>query len=269
MFIEDTQDNSTTSSEEGPIPSKKQGKTCKIPAKSTKKITAVDNFFKLIKSKKNPNQIKISFPKKEYIRCKLIRGTKKSIRILGKKALPKKLGNFKNLSSSMLDNWNTMMRYFHENQKILSQFSSTQDKIPDKETKSYNLKFCKIFFERLEVREAFQFYVKYLFSDYDCNRLCKEFNFQCCKGHMHSLECGKRWEELKHFILNDMMEEIGFKLENEKKIAEENFERVEKSEDEELVFEETSGLINLMCVEEQPKWIQKMMFREYLTNNTF
>ncbi|OMJ96314.1 hypothetical protein SteCoe_44 [Stentor coeruleus] len=275
MFIEDTQDNSTTSSEECPSLTKKRGKTYKLPAKLSKKVTAVDNFFKFIKPKKNPNQIIISFPKKEYIRCKLIRGTKKSIRNLGKKAFPKKIGNFENISSLMLDNWNTMMHYFQENQKVLSLFSSTQDKIPDKETKSYNLKFCKMFFERSEVREAFQFYVKYLFSDYDCNRLCKEFNFQCCRGHGHTLECGKKWEELKHFILNDMVEEIGFKLEDEGNwrdegnLKDENFEGDKENQGEKLAFEETPGLVNLMCVEEQPKWIQKMIFREYLMNNTF
>ncbi|OMJ70277.1 hypothetical protein SteCoe_31789 [Stentor coeruleus] len=262
MLSDDQIDSSTTSSEESHLSQKKQETLTQSIPKALKKFTAVDKFFKPIKSKKPQYQIKTSSPKKEYIRCKLIRGTKKSIRILNKSSFPNKLGNFESISSQTLINWNAMMNYFIENKHVLKEFSSTQDKIPDKETRSYNLKFCKMFFERLEVREAFQLYIEFLFSDYDYLRLCREFNFQCCRTLRHTQQCGKRWEELKHFILNDMMEEIGFTFEEKKEIVEEIEEKVERVE---IVKENQRMRVeNLMCVEIQPKWIQKMMFKEYL-----
>ncbi|OMJ87958.1 hypothetical protein SteCoe_10193 [Stentor coeruleus] len=265
MPSNDQIDSSTSSSEESHPTQKKQENLTQSVPKAIKKLTAVEKFFKPIKSKKPQYHIKISSPKKEYIRCKLIRGTKKSIRILNKSSFPNKLGNFEGISPQTLTNWNAMMNYFTENKHVLKEFSSTQNKIPDKEIRSYNLKFCKMFFERLEVREAFMLYIEFLFSDYDCLRLCREFNFQCCRTLRHTQQCGKRWEELKNFILNDMMEEIGFTFEEEKVVVEEVEEREEKEEKVEIIKEvEKVRAESLMCVEIQPKWIQKMMFKEYL-----
>lgn len=224
----------------------------------------VNSFYKKIKSKISPKKSRVSCPKKEYIRCKVIRGTKKSIRLLSKSSSQKKLGKFFIFSNENKTQWNLMIHHFNSNREILEKFSSTKSKIPGKEFKSYNISFCKMFFEMPEVREAFHLYVNYIFSDYDCDRLCKEFNFQCCLSEKHSHVCEKKWRELKEFILWDMMEELGFSIENCQNFPEkydvenpvgvrEVSELVEFEAVEEVKFEGN------FCVESQPKWIQRMV----------
>jgi hypothetical protein len=160
-----------------------------------------------------------------------------------------------------------MTHHFNSNRKILEKFSSTKSKIPGSEFKSYNISFCKMFFEMPEVREAFHLYVNYIFSDYNCERLCEEFNFQCCLSEKHSKNCENKWRELQEFILWDMMEELGFSIENsqdlnEKYDVEDTVETGEVNEVVEFGTVEEVKFEGNFCVETQPKWIQRMVLKK-------
>ncbi|OMJ91167.1 hypothetical protein SteCoe_6335 [Stentor coeruleus] len=267
MLFDDQFDNSTNISEYSHSYEKVSLDISKINRSFVKRTKTISSFYKNIKSKISPNKTRVSCPKKEYIRCKIIRGTKKSIRLLSKKSNPKKIGKFNIISNEVKAQWNLMAHHFNSNKEILKTFSSTKDKIPGKEFKSYNISFCKMFFEMPEVREAFNLYVNYIFTDYDCKRLCKEFNFKCCLYEKHGYDCEKNWRKLKEFILRDMINELGFSVGECKDLCEKYDEDgIEIREEDELEEEkiEEIGSERVLFVETQPKWIQRMILKEVL-----
>jgi hypothetical protein len=251
--------------------SKDHNPSSKHLSKHNKKRTPFENFFKSIKSKKKQNSSILKHPKKEYIRCKLIRGCKKCIRLLIKSPFPQELGKFSNLSPQALYCWDSMLSYYLKYKAQLKHLSSTQQLVPNKEIKSYNLKFCQKFFATAPVRNFFQLYVEFLFSDKDPERLCSEFNFSCCRVYAHTEECQNSWNELLKYLVGEMISEIGFSenqekiLENQRKIIEKQEKITEKQEIENCEDKIPSDLklYRLEGVETQPKWVQVLIYRNY------
>lgn len=215
------------------------------------------NFFKTFKSK-NPSKITSSqSPKKEYLRCKLIRGCKKCMRHLAQKKDPQKIAKFKKMSPKAKRIWEKMLKFHEENLGTLGEFSKTDTTLSDEVYKSYNSKFCSRFFENVVVRKLFKLYIKLLFVDYDLNRLAKEFNFGCCIGKHDENLCLLAWEELKNYILSEMVEEV---LRNEgkrRKIEQRIEKKVVEMEKTEEIEQNTCKFSVMKCLDLQPKWIQR------------
>lgn len=222
-----------------------------------KKNPALEKFYKFKQCKKVKNTKNLGQPKKEYLRCKLIRGLKKTIRLLLQNSLPDKIGNFSILTENVLTNWSSLYAFVVKKKDVLYELSSTKAMVPDTNIRSYNKKFCKLFFSSEEIRDSFGLYVEFIFTDLDPQRLCEEFKFQCCKGSQHDSQCGKLWEEMRAYIQHDLISELGYYTQEKFPIE------VSKSECKENYIEPLQIFQSLSTFDNQPKWVQKIYFRKY------
>ncbi|CAG9313287.1 unnamed protein product [Blepharisma stoltei] len=203
----------------------------------------------------------IGQPKKEYLRCKLIRGHKRANRQIEKNLIPIKSFNSYNCNNPQSINlWNKLSEIYHKYLFILKDLSKTENTIKNKNklkapklAKSFNANFCMEYFYKSEVRESFYYYVEYLFSDFEPEALCKKFNFNCCKGKKHKEMCYEKWERVKQYINSDMISEL--KLDpwfpnSEKNTEEPRFEEIEKKSPE------------LYLDFSQPSWIRKIYVQQ-------
>ncbi|CAG9316661.1 unnamed protein product [Blepharisma stoltei] len=199
-------------------------------------------------------------PKKEYLRCKLIRGHKKANRQIEKNIIPIKSFNSYNYHNPQsIALWNKLSEIYKNYSFILKDLSRTENTIIASKkknklktpslTKSFNACFCTEYFQRLEVRESFYYYVEYLFSDFEPNVLCRKFNFNCCKSQKHNEICYEKWEKVKQYINNEMILEL--KLEPW-------FPNCEKILDEPRIEEAEKKSPELYLDFNQPSWIRKI-----------
>ena len=234
-------------------------------SKFHKTVTILGNFCKTKVNKANKKINYSGEPKKEYLRCKLIRGLKKSIRLVQNAAVP---NTFQYLSEIALAKWSTFALFTNQQSELLYSLASTKVMIPDSKIKSFNQKYCKVFFSAPEIRSSYHYYTEFLFSDLDPKRLCKEFKFQCCINREHTVDCSILWNKMKNYIQNDIIEELGFIPES--CIHEETQENIigngkiqektyNKSEDKEYRLPFQS--ITQFC--DQPRWVQTMYLRKY------
>ncbi|OMJ75133.1 hypothetical protein SteCoe_25792 [Stentor coeruleus] len=161
------------------------------------------------------------FPKKEYIRCKMIRGHKRILRqIMSNDTYPKEFIESTNYNSYRQEYWNLLQSTFIKYKHILSEIIPVEvgpvnEIMKRKKMKidhlkrSFNAEFCKEYLEKAETRESYFYYVEFLFSDFDCEKLIKRFGFKCCARDDHDLSCTLKWLLLKHFCSQIMLEDIG------------------------------------------------------------
>lgn len=139
-----------------------------------------------------------NYPKKEYIRCQLIRGHKRIIRNLLMNVIPNRTLNQFMVSKESSETWNRLkfaVLSHQEKLKILSQtivgpLTEAQSKRKSEEkqglSKSFNNNYCKQYFSTPEIKETFQKYIDYLFYGATLDDLCKKFRIRCCvdtNGH--------------------------------------------------------------------------------------
>ncbi|CAG9325969.1 unnamed protein product [Blepharisma stoltei] len=157
-------------------------------------------------------------PKKEYLRCKMIRGHKRANRQIEKGTLPQKTLNV--FSDKAQSYWDQLTKCFHLYRHILSEESKTEagprtdgkSKRTCEENglqKSFNGKFCKKYFEPIQVRESYFYYTEYIFSEFDPDVLCKKFKLRCCRAPQHTSECMNSWKLLKFYVQKIMFDNIG------------------------------------------------------------
>ena len=141
-------------------------------------------------------------PKKEYLRCKLIRGHKRAIRQINLNSIPKaSIHKFNPLDINAQSLWSILNKIVNENQITLTQLSKTDaGPITDGKSKrsgvknqkierSFNFLFCKNYFSSVSVRESFFHYVCLVFVDFNPDVLCEKFMFRCCRASRHVVEC--------------------------------------------------------------------------------
>lgn len=162
-------------------------------------------------------------PKKEYVRCKLIRGHKRAIRnaFIGKKA-KKTINriNFKNKKQiAKLDEFTA---HAIQNRSILEEVSRPENgpktdgiskkskaNLKDSE-KSFNNNYCRKYFLNSLTRESFILYCDVLFDGSSVNELCEKFDFSCCSSKStHNDECSEKWKLLEKYFKLDLMSELG------------------------------------------------------------
>ena len=160
-------------------------------------------------------------PKKEYLRCKLIRGHKRAIRQILSNIIPKTtIHKFAPTDVKAHNLWTLMIKIINKDCGLLSRISKTEEgPITDGRAKrsaeslalsekSFNAAFCKAYFANSNVRESFFQYINLIFVDFEPKILCKKFDFSCCRKSMHSVECIEKWGELYRYITQDMIEEL-------------------------------------------------------------
>jgi hypothetical protein len=161
-------------------------------------------------------------PKKEYVRCKLIRGHKRAIRQLISNTIPKTtIHKFNPVNFNAQRIWSTLKQITERYSEAFSSICKTEaGPITDGRAKrsaesmkqcekSFNGVFCAQYFENVHVRESFIQYVSLIFVDFEPGVLGEKFEFYCCKNKKHSVECLEKWAELQRYLKTDMLEELG------------------------------------------------------------
>ncbi|CAG9317207.1 unnamed protein product [Blepharisma stoltei] len=161
-------------------------------------------------------------PKKEYLRCQLIRGHKRMIRNLGSDIIPRKTLNKAKICREIFETYNKLKICYEKNKEVLNRACQTingpktdgqakRQKIKEDRdiSRSYNNKYCKSYFESSEVRESYQLYIDYLFANAGPSELSKKFKFSCCKSEKHNDECIIKWNILRHYVSLKMIQDLG------------------------------------------------------------
>lgn len=163
------------------------------------------------------HQIK-GHPKKEYLRCKLIRFHKRANR---KIKFGKKLYNsIHKMSETSKINWDKLSDVYFRNAEALDDISLTvfepikfkpKAKPTCLSSRSFNTDFCKKYFFSEQARESFYYFVEYLFSDLDPNMLSKSLGFTCCDQEKHQLDCAYKWLLMKRYANYFLVEDLKMK----------------------------------------------------------
>lgn len=182
-----------------------------LPRNESKVLTLFDT-----KRKSSPQT-----PKKEYVRCKLIRGHKRAIRQILKNIIPKTtIHKFSATDIKAHNLWLLIQQIVIKNIPTFAGLSKTESgPITDgrakrsneslkKCEKSFNAAFCKAYFSNQDVRESFSHYLNLIFVDFDPNILTKKFEFSCCRNDKHTVECLEKWCELQKYLKNEMLKEL-------------------------------------------------------------
>ena len=141
--------------------------------------------------------------KKEYYRCQHIRAMKKAIRTL---ASQKKL----KVGMCPTDKCTPQQTELLEKLEHLANgydWKSTEKS--SAEERSFNNKYCRVFYEDLRVRRF-----HYQFCDLVFDRcpadLCTNVKVKCCLSTQHTADCTELWTELKEYTKFGMLEELSF-----------------------------------------------------------
>ena len=161
-------------------------------------------------------------PKKEYIRCKLIRGHKRAIRQVISNQIPKAtIHKFDPEDSKAHSLWMMMKQIYITNQSEFDSISKTEsgpatdgrskrneDSLKSSE-KSFNSSFCRTYFCSKNVRESFAVYLDLIFSNFDPQTLSEKFEFFCCRRELHSVDCLEKWVDLMEYLKTEMLTDVG------------------------------------------------------------
>ena len=157
----------------------------------------------------------LSPPKKEYLRCKVIRSHKRALRQITTSACPIKIiiFNKENMKASNL--WERFCEIYSENKILLREISQADlNSMPGREeiwknhesaAKSFNSKFCKSYFSEMIVRESYHYFTELLFYDLNPEILRRKFDFSCCLKNIHSDSCVEAWRELKKYLQTEVL----------------------------------------------------------------
>jgi hypothetical protein len=154
-------------------------------------------------------------PKKEYLRCKLIRGHKRANRKIKKGKLL--YNNQKEMSERGKQNWQSLINVYSKHPNALDSVSrtlfepikfKTKSKPTIETSRSFNTDFCKRYFAEVGVRESYYYYIEYIFSDLDPEDLSKYLGFTCCADQKHSLECAYKWLLMKRYANQIIIQDL-------------------------------------------------------------
>lgn len=161
-------------------------------------------------------------PKKEYVRCKLIRGHKRAVRQIMAGQKPKTtIHKFNQEDGKSNSIWLLLSQLIERESPIFEDTSKTESgPITDGKSKrsletskdsqkSFNGTFCKNYFQHPYIRESFSIYIDLIFSNFDPEVLCEKFEFRCCRGNKHRIECLEKWNKLMNYLKLEMIEELG------------------------------------------------------------
>ena len=151
--------------------------------------------------------------KKEYLRCKLIRGHKKTLRKINKAVLTNKaLPNSEHAAI-----WQAMAQLFNEEPAIFRRRSqicsgpctdSRRKGFPPVTFKSFNEDFCQAYFKPVLVRRSFVLYLDLVFQDCSPGPLVKHFQFSCCESNDHVPDCVALWQTLKVMVQQKLIRDV-------------------------------------------------------------
>lgn len=165
-------------------------------------------------------------PKKEIIRCELIRGIKRAIRQLTEGKRPVKGWHgfptdhshadlvWKQLSVLVQMHSQALKAIAHTNAGPKTDGKVTRSREGDHSRfNSFNDSFCKWFYTFPAVRSFHRLYIELVFIDLTPESLASKLPFVCCQTpSSHSQTCAEKWKALKNYLMTDMLAELSPKL---------------------------------------------------------
>jgi hypothetical protein len=160
-------------------------------------------------------------PKKEYVRCKVIRSHKKLIRIVINGKTPSKgLVKYNPKDKNELKAFRQFQDHLNDHIEELEIISATdsgpltdgknkRSAADPNALKSFNNNFCKSYFNSKAVRESFYLMAELVFNNFDPEVLIKKFGFYCCSRMFHTLECFEKWMLLKFYLQEEIFSTLG------------------------------------------------------------
>lgn len=159
-----------------------------------------------------------SCPKKEYVRCKVIRGHKKMIRNMIENKFPSKgIIKISSKDKKQLQIYRFFQDHYADHTSDLDEISKTESgPLTDGKSRrknpqakldtenSFNNSFCKEYFSTQSVRESFCIFIELVFSKIEPDGLKEKFGFSCCRGRLHNLDCYDKWMILKFYLQDEM-----------------------------------------------------------------
>jgi hypothetical protein len=193
-----------------PRPKKNRGRKAK---KSNSEVSTLSIFFRGSKH-----------PKKEYIRCKIIRGQKRAIRhSLNKKIPTTTIHKVNKDNKAEVKAWNDFAKHTTDNEEFFNEMSKTvngpktdgaakrkkkaDEPISAEVQKSFNDVFCAQYFNNCLVVENYKLYLDVIFASMDPENLINRFDFSCCKSEnqKHFVDCDTKWDQLKDYLKENML----------------------------------------------------------------
>ena len=163
-------------------------------------------------------------PKKEYIRCRVIRGHKRANRQATMHTIPTKtINKISTKNVLQIEKWNKFKTDSLLNQLVLGEISKTENgpmtdgiskrkkgKVEGENVeKTFNDEYCGKYFANPIVRRSFEYYINTIFSEKDLNVYCDKFKMLCCNRDMnHNLACEEKWKSLETFLKTGMIDEV-------------------------------------------------------------
>jgi hypothetical protein len=205
-FNADLQDQESTEAED----SQSKGPKSKVGRKE-KEITKLLVLFQSIKADRGK-------VKKEYLRVLVMRGFKRALRDVIEKVLPrKKVHGFDPGDRITNKNWSEFRSFVRRNRTLealapTENGPGTEGKSKKRsaeakaEAKTFNDKFCKVFFTSSIVRTAFRLYLKVVFSHENSENLSSRFKFAAigiCED-----EKLENWRRLRDYLERGMFKEL-------------------------------------------------------------
>ncbi|CAG9311220.1 unnamed protein product [Blepharisma stoltei] len=171
------------------------------------------------------------YPKKEYLRCKLIRLHKKVNRQIQQGKNP-----FEFVSNDeSLEIWKKLKEIYESSRNLFCNLSATNNEPQyHGKHKSFNNEFCAGYFKEQVTRESFYYFTELLFCKFEPTVLIKSFQLWCCPNeNEHNLLCSEKWYLLKKWINNLMIADLGVepwfpKGNNENQITDEELKEIMK-----------------------------------------
>ena len=198
-------------------PSKKKKKKSKLSSETE----ALSMFF-----------IGQRHPKKEYVRCKLIRGHKRALRQVYTKKYPSATIHKIDIQvEAELLSWKAFTIHASKFKDYLTEVCKTengpmtdgvakrtqQKKMSAEIQKSFNDNFCREYFLDPIRYESYKLYIGIIFATFDAENLCSRFEFTCCSedNTSHYPDCLRKWKSLEKFIKDGMVQELEVHLPKE------------------------------------------------------
>ncbi|OMJ84884.1 hypothetical protein SteCoe_13945 [Stentor coeruleus] len=170
------------------------------------------------------------YPKKEYVRCKIIRGQKRAIRHALKNNIPTKtIHKVNKENEDEINAWDVFAKHTIDNSEFFKEISKTEkgpktDGAARRDSnciscdiqKSFNDVFCAQYFNNDLVVENYKFYLDVIFSYMVPENLINRFDFSCCKlgNSKHSSVCLLKWENLRNYLKEGMLKDLMWNPEN-------------------------------------------------------
>lgn len=164
--------------------------------------------FRTLKVLKESKAIHKGRVKYEYVRIRVFRSLKRSLRQYMHKG-NFGLGGVAYYSTPKCGHLIAQIKQIYEgNSDLIKQFADTRqgpriDSTHSKEDtsrfKTYNNKYMADTFSYSALREIYLLYVELIFEETDLDKLCRNWKMHCCNG-FHSVECAEKWAQFRRML---------------------------------------------------------------------